>query len=75
MLKVDGKALLVQVVTQEGGTYGPSVRIGHGGVRAPAAIAGGGVFDLDHLGPQAGQQLGSKRQGSHLFDGQDPYTV
>ena len=42
---------------------------------APAAVAGGRVLDLDNLGPQAGQQLGGKRQGGHLFDGQDPYAV
>ncbi len=75
VLQVDADAALVQVVAKEGGAHLATIGVRHEGLGSTTAVAGHRMLDLDHLGTQAGQQLGGEREGRHLLDGQDPYAV
>ena len=74
-LEVEPDAALVEVVAQEGGADLAALGIEHGRQRAPAGLAVHRVLDLDHLGAEAGQQLGGVGERLHLLDGEDAHAV
>ena len=71
LLEVDDDGALGEVVAQEGGADGAPVGVGHGGRGAAPEVARAGRLDLDHLGPEAPQQLGGVGEGLHLLEGED----
>jgi hypothetical protein len=74
-LEVDGHAALVEVVAQERGAHRAAVGVDHVRERPPARLARPGVLDLDHVGAEAGQELGGVGQRLHLLGGQDAHAV
>ena len=74
LLEVDDDRALREVVAQEGRADAAPVGVGHGGHGAAAEVARAGRLDLDHLGPEAPEQLGGVGERLHLLEGQDAHA-
>ena len=72
MVQVEGDALLVPVEALE---VDAVVAFDLGGHVAADVASAEGVFDLDHLRPQVGQQHAGPGTGAELLDGQDANAV
>jgi hypothetical protein len=74
-LEVHAHAALAEVVAEERGAHLAPRRVGHRRQRAAAEVTPLGVLDLDHLRPEAGQELGGVGQRLHLLQGEHPDAV
>ena len=74
-LEVDGDGALGEVVAQERGPDGATLRVGHGRKRAATEVARTRGLHLDDLCTEAAEQLRGEGQRLHLLERQDPHTL